>query len=85
MIKTRTVLPLLIICLMSLPIGAADQILSLDGQWEILFDHDNTGRKAGWHLDRGFSAQGTKRHINVPGAWELIEQDYEGVAFYRRT
>ena len=85
MINTRTVLPLLIACLVCLPAEAADQTLSLDGQWEILFDHHNMGRKAEWHLDSVFSAQASKRETVVPGAWELIEQDYEGVAFYRRT
>jgi beta-galactosidase/beta-glucuronidase len=58
--------------------------LSLDGKWEIIFDHGNVGRDADWHLDTVFSMQKAKRNINVPSCWEEIEKDYEGVAFYRR-
>ena len=60
------------------------EVKSLDGTWEIIFDHDNIGRAADWHTDAVFSAQHVKRTIEVPGAWERIEKDYEGVAFYRR-
>jgi beta-galactosidase len=63
----------------------AREVKSLDGTWEIIFDHENAGREAEWHLDKVFSAQSTKRNITVPSAWELIEKDYEGVAFYRRA
>ncbi|MEY3001342.1 MAG: hypothetical protein RL648_1556, partial [Verrucomicrobiota bacterium] len=58
--------------------------LSLDGSWEIAFDPYNTGRGDGWHLDETFRQVDHRRDISVPLAWELIEQDYEGVAFYRR-
>jgi len=63
-------------------IDSAREVKSLDGTWQIIFDHKNTGREAGWHLDKVFSAQSAKRNITVPSAWELIEEDYEGVAFY---
>jgi hypothetical protein len=59
------------------------EIKSLDGKWEIIFDHENVGRDADWHLYEVFKAQRTKRNITVPNAWELIEKDYEGAAFYR--
>jgi hypothetical protein len=59
------------------------EVKSLDGQWQIIFDHENDGRDADWHLDETFCAQNTIRKINVPSAWELIEKDYEGVVFYR--
>ncbi len=62
----------------------AREVKSLDGTWEIVFDHENTGRDAGWHKDKVFSAQSTRRNITVPSCWEQIEKDYEGVAFYRR-
>ncbi|MCP4784665.1 MAG: hypothetical protein GY903_23760 [Fuerstiella sp.] len=58
--------------------------ISLDGTWEILFDPENTGREAGWHRAATFSSVDGRRNIEVPGCWELIEKDYEGVAFYRR-
>ena len=62
----------------------ARDVRSLDGTWEILFDPENVGRHAGWHRDKVFSAQPTRRTIAVPSCWEEIEKDYEGVAFYRR-
>ena len=85
MMKTHYILPLLIAFLITSLVGVASETLSLDGEWEILFDHENTGRSAEWHLDKVFSAQSAKRNINVPSAWELIEEDYEGVAFYRNA
>ena len=58
--------------------------ISLNGEWEILFDPDNKGRSRGWHLDTEFEKQADRRAIKVPSAWETIEKDYEGVAFYRK-
>jgi hypothetical protein len=59
-------------------------ILSLDGTWEIIFDHRNEGKSALWHTDVVFENHPSKQEILVPGCWEEIEKDYEGVAFYRR-
>lgn len=67
------------------PVSGAPESLSLDGEWEILFDRANVGREAEWFADEVFCAQSGIRPITVPSAWELIEQDYEGVAFYRRS
>ncbi|MHC4740578.1 MAG: glycoside hydrolase family 2 protein [Planctomycetota bacterium] len=64
--------------------GNAKELQSLDGTWEIIFDHRNEGREAGWHKEQVFSAHGNRREIAVPSCWELTEKDYEGVAFYRR-
>jgi hypothetical protein len=61
------------------------EIQSLDGMWEIIFDHQNEGRKEGWHQDQIFSEKKVRRQISVPSCWEQIEQDYEGVAYYHRT
>ena len=61
------------------------ETLSLDGEWEIVFDHANTGREANWHEAEVFDGLEDSRTIAVPSCWELIEKDYEGVAFYRRT
>jgi len=58
---------------------------SLDGAWDIVFDRKNEGREAGWHQVNAFSKLPAIRQIQVPRCWELIEKDYEGVAFYRRT
>ena len=66
-------------------IGNARQLLSLDGKWEIIFDPNNQGREGRWHQQQVFAAHANRRQIQVPSCWELIEKDYEGVAFYRRT
>ncbi|MCK5279473.1 MAG: hypothetical protein KAK04_13055, partial [Cyclobacteriaceae bacterium] len=58
--------------------------LSLDGTWEIIFDHENVGKEGLWHTDTIFEKQSSKRDIQIPSCWELIERDYEGVAFYRK-
>jgi len=61
------------------------QALSLDGDWQIIFDAHNEGREAGWHQNAVFETRSDAQAISVPSAWELIKQDYEGVAFYRRS
>ncbi|TMM53409.1 hypothetical protein FEE95_20325 [Maribacter algarum] len=57
--------------------------ISLNGQWEIIFDETNEGRSAAWHKDSIFQKHPDKQKIQVPSSWELIKQDYEGVGFYR--
>ncbi len=59
--------------------------ISLDGEWEIIFDEENIGRHAHWHRPDIFDLNPDKRFIDVPSAWELIKQDYEGVAFYKKA
>jgi hypothetical protein len=63
----------------------ARQVQSLDGRWEIIFDHKNEGREGQWHRQEVFAAHVNRRDISVPSCWEEIEKDYEGVSFYRRT
>ena len=55
----------------------------LDGQWDIVFDVRNEGRSGKWQQPQAFQGL-KKREITVPSCWEEIEQDYEGVAWYRR-
>jgi len=57
--------------------------LSLDGEWLIVFDDQNIGRSESWIHPEVFDQQEDRRTISVPSAWELIKQDYEGVAFYK--
>ena len=64
-------------------LGYAQQEILLNGDWEIVFDHHNKGAQAMWHQNEVFQKLEDKRKIKVPSSWELIEQDYEGVAFYR--
>jgi beta-galactosidase len=61
----------------------AQEQISLNGNWEIVFDHNNEGAQSMWHQDKIFQKIDHKRIIEVPSSWELIEKDYEGVAFYR--
>ena len=63
--------------------GFPQKEISLNGDWEIIFDHQNEGAEALWHENEVFQNLKDKRKIKVPSSWELIEQDYEGVAFYR--
>ena len=55
----------------------------LDGDWEIIFDHQNRGKEGLWHIDTVFEKHKSKQKIEVPSCWEEVEKDYEGVAFYR--
>ncbi|UCF36211.1 MAG: hypothetical protein JSU96_15500 [Acidobacteriota bacterium] len=59
--------------------------VSLDGTWEIVFDRENAGRENGWHRNEQYSRLEERREVTVPSAWERFEQDYEGVAYYRKT
>ena len=55
--------------------------INLNGTWEILFDPENTGAGEG----RAFEEETLyPRAIDVPSTWNLLEPEYEGVAFYRR-
>ena len=63
----------------------SSQSLSLNGPWEIIFDDKNAGRTENWMNSQIFEARPNKQNIQVPSAWELYEQDYEGVAFYKRV
>ncbi len=65
--------------------ACARETQSLDGAWDIVFDHGNKGRAGKWHAKGVFSELAGRREISVPSCWELTEKDYEGVAFYRRT
>ncbi|MDA0936383.1 MAG: hypothetical protein O2878_04565 [Bacteroidetes bacterium] len=78
-LKSIFFLLFLLIGLLSL----AQEEISLNGNWEIVFDHNNEGAQSMWHQNEVFQKLAAKRKIKVPSSWELIEKDYEGVAFYR--
>ena len=44
----------------------AQNELSLDGQWEIIFDETNEGRFANWYRDSIFQMHPEKKEIKVP-------------------
>lgn len=71
------------------------EVASLDGLWQIIFDHKNEGEprpcgrgggeRQSWFKRGSFEAQKQKISIRVPSCWEETEQDYEGVGWYSRT
>jgi hypothetical protein len=63
---------------------AARETANLDGAWQIVFDHKNEGRTAGWYRQQTFEALAGGKTIQVPNCWETIEKDYEGVGWYGR-
>ena len=78
------VLPAILI-MVAAALSAMPEDLSLDGIWDIVFDPENEGREAGWFDENVFMSLDTRKEIPVPAAWELTEEDYEGVAFYRKA
>lgn len=56
--------------------------VSLDGAWQIAFDHRNEGRAGRWYKQQTFESLSDRRTIQIPSCWETIEQDYEGAAWY---
>ncbi|MGI9392376.1 MAG: glycoside hydrolase family 2 protein, partial [Parvibaculales bacterium] len=59
--------------------------LSLDGTWQIIFDHENKGKQQKLFKNKPFLNHEDIRNIEVPSVWERIEKDYEGVAIYRKS
>ena len=59
--------------------------LSLDGEWKIIFDHDNRGKYCGWGRYENFAGWYDIEEITVPSCWEEVMLDYEGVAWYHRS
>lgn len=84
----RLIFPLFTILFLALPAASAPaeakESQSLDGSWQIVFDPTNGGGARQWVREENFPRE-QGREIAVPSCWELIEKDYEGVAFYRRT
>ena len=59
--------------------------ITLDGEWEIIFDDDNRGKKEAWYQQKNFQAVEQKQKIHVPSCWEESKPDYEGIGWYSRT
>jgi len=57
--------------------------LSLDGDWQIVFDEANAGEATGWQRAEVLPPEAEA--IRVPSCWEQTRQDYEGVAWYARA
>ncbi|MDP2983689.1 MAG: glycoside hydrolase family 2 TIM barrel-domain containing protein [Candidatus Latescibacter sp.] len=53
----------------------------LNGTWEIKFDLENRGMNEGWAENE---SRKYDRKIEIPSTWNLIEPEFEGIAFYRK-
>ena len=58
--------------------------ISLNGEWEIIYDYENIGKVNQFHSNEGFD-NGFIEKISVPSVWERFKKDYEGVVYYRTT
>ena len=61
------------------------QTHSLDGTWQVIYDHDNKGRTLNLQQRENFYAREDVEQITVPACLEEFKQDYEGVAWYGKT
>ncbi|MCY3871904.1 MAG: hypothetical protein OXG87_20335 [Gemmatimonadetes bacterium] len=61
------------------------QTHSLDGIWQVIYDHDNKGRTLNLQHRENFYAYEDLEQITVPACLEEFKQDYEGVAWYGKT
>ncbi len=80
-----SILMCLVFFVISSEAQTVQEVISLDGEWEIIFDYGNNGRDLGLQDAETFANYIPKRNIKVPSSWELLEQDYEGVAWYGKT
>jgi hypothetical protein len=64
--------------------GEGIETLSLDGDWEVIFDDNDQGILNKWYTNDNFNIHPSKQTVEVPSALESLIQNYEGVAFYRK-
>lgn len=64
-----------------LPEPSRLQPQSLNGYWEFKLDPDNLGQEQNWPENENLQYDLT---APVPGVWQVVEPNYEGVAWYRR-
>ncbi len=56
------------------------QSISLNGKWKIVFDKNNIGKQKRWFQ---YFPKSTD-DITVPGVWEQINPNYDGVGWYKK-
>jgi len=61
------------------------EIVTLDGNWQVIFDHDNKGRTLNWQHREDFYSYQDIEQVTVPACLEEFKQDYEGVAWYGKN
>ncbi len=62
-----------------------NRTFSLDGSWQVIFDHDNKGRTLNWQHRERFHSYHAIEEVAVPACLEEFRQDYEGVAWYGKS
>ena len=73
---------LLLIFFLYFSIYSFSEIITLDGEWDIIFDELNESNNKSLYLESNFKKYNFKQKISVPSCWETIKKDYEGVAVY---
>jgi hypothetical protein len=58
------------------------ETVSLNGKWDVVFDPANAGREKNWAAK--FPVAKSEK-LQVPGVWEQIRPEYDGVVWYRLT
>ena len=54
--------------------------VSLSGQWDLAFDPNNIGKDKKWFKQFPKSVP-----VTVPGVWEQVRPDYDGVGWYKQS
>ena len=62
-----------------------NRTFSLDGSWQVIFDHDNKGRTLNWQHREQFRSYHAIEEVAVPACLEEFRQDYEGTAWYGKS
>lgn len=62
-----------------------NSVFSLDGNWHVIFDHQNKGRTLEWQCPEHFHSYHDIEDVTVPACLEEFRQDYEGVAWYGKS
>jgi hypothetical protein len=57
--------------------------LDLAGGWQLAFDPDGQGARAGWPPGRWPEARAER--VQVPAIWNVTHPDADGIGYYRRT
>ena len=56
------------------------QLISLNGTWNVTFDPDNQGQEKKY-----FKKLPAGEPLEVPGVWEQVRPGYDGAGWYTRT
>ncbi len=66
-------------------IKTARESISLNGEWNIIYDHDNRGKSLQLYKKEAYYYHKCVEKIQVPSCWETSKEDYEGEAWYAKS